>query len=57
MVTDVIKRHWGPPVSKISNSRLSNQDRLPVCRILLLQRKPILGRTKPLGRMLTAGWT
>jgi len=25
MVTDVIKRHWGPPASKRSNSKLSNQ--------------------------------
>jgi len=23
MVTDVIKRHWRPPASKMSNSRLS----------------------------------
>jgi len=25
MVTEVIKRHWAPPASKISNSRLSSK--------------------------------
>jgi len=32
--------------TKMSNSRYQNKDRLSVCRILLLQRKPKLGSTK-----------
>jgi len=55
MVKDVIKWHWGPPASKMSNWRYQNKDRLSVylhiCRILLLQRRPKLGRMRP------AGWT
>jgi len=43
------KWHWGPPVSKMSNSKFSHKDRLSISRILLLvQRKPKLGCTKPL---------
>jgi len=41
MVTDGIMWHWRPTASKTSNSRYyHNKDRLSVCRIILLQRKP-----------------
>jgi len=46
MVTDVIKWHWGAPVSKCQIQNYQNKNRLSVCTILLLQRKPKLGRTK-----------
>jgi len=47
ILTDVIKWHWRPPASKMSNSRFyQNKDILSVYRILLLQQKPKLGRTK-----------
>jgi len=36
--TDVIKWHWGTPATKMSNSRLSNKDKL-WRRILLLWAK------------------
>jgi len=38
--TDVIMWHWGPSVSKMSNLRLSNKDRLSVCSLVIIQRKP-----------------
>jgi len=40
--------HLAPilPASKLSRSILTKKNRLTVCRILFLQRKPILGRTK-----------
>ena len=47
MVTDVIKWHWGQPASKCQIQDYQNTDRLSVCRMLLLQRKSKLCRTKP----------
>jgi len=47
MITDVMKWLWGTSASKMSNSSNQNKDRLSIYRILLLQRKPKLGRTKP----------
>ena len=47
MVTDVIKWHRGPPALKHQIQNHQNMDRLSVCRIILLQRTPKLGRTKP----------
>jgi len=41
MVTDGIKCHWRLPAPQMSNSRCyQNKDRLSVCWIILLQRKP-----------------
>jgi len=66
-VAGMIKWHWGPPASKMSNSRLLSKcgQVASICRILLLQRKPKLAHTKPLiglhaARGLgsrVAGWT
>jgi len=55
MVTHVIKWHRGPPVTKCQIEDYQNKDRLSVWRILflLLQRTPILGRTKT----STAPWS
>jgi len=39
MVTDVIKRHWGPPASKTSNSKLSNQGQVVSMQDFLLRRE------------------
>jgi len=36
-----------PPALKFQIEDHENKDRLSVCRILLLQRTPKLGRTKP----------
>jgi len=47
MITDVIECRWGPPAFKRQIQNYQNKDRLSVCRILLLQRTPRLGRTKP----------
>jgi len=47
MVTDVKKWHWGSPASKCQIQDHQSKDRLSVCKILLLQRKPKLGHTKP----------
>jgi len=46
-MVDVIKWHWGPPTSKISNPKYQNKDRLPVCGIFLPQLQPKLGCSKP----------
>ena len=43
----VMKWHWGPPATKRQIEDYQNKDRLSVCRILLLQWTPNLGRTKP----------
>ena len=50
---DVIKWHRGPPASKMSNLRFyQNEDRLSVCRLLILQWKPKLGSLRLAGREL-----
>jgi len=49
MVTDMIKWLWGPPASKMLNSKLSKPGQIVsmYCKILSLQREPKLGCTKP----------
>jgi len=42
----VIKWHWGPPALKCQIKDYQNKDKLS-CSVLLLHRKPKLGRTKP----------
>jgi len=46
MVTDVVKWHREPPASKLQIQDYQYRDRLSVCRVHSLQRKPKLGRTK-----------
>jgi len=56
MVTDVTKWHCGHGHQECQIQDYRNKDRLSVCRILLLKRKPKLGRTKPFGPH-AAGWS
>jgi len=58
MATDVINGTEDHPLQKCQIHNYQNKDRLSVCRILLLQRKPKLGRTKPsTGPRVGHGWS
>jgi len=59
MITDVIKWYWGQSASKTSNSSYQNKDKSRICRILLLQWKPIgLHNAQNLtGPHTATGWT
>jgi len=58
MVTDVTKRHSGPPALKFQIEDYEYKDRLSVCRIFSLQRTPKLGCTKPsTGPRFGHSWT
>jgi len=46
VVTDVTKWLWRRPASKCQIQDYQIKDRMSVCKILLLQWKPKLGRTK-----------
>jgi len=47
MLTDVIKWHWGPPASKMSNSRLSKRTGCQHAGYLYYSENPKLGHMKP----------